>query len=178
MRIAVLIIGIVLGFIIMVQSFSAGVLGEVGNNDDISDAGAGGVWVAIFWIIASALAIAFPMASVVLFGFASAIAFGIAGTSDFEDMWVWGGIGILLAIFSFFGWRGKRKDRRERDVEKQRQVDRDDRLERLLAQRGNSGTSGETPTFTSCPSCGHQNSLGTKFCAECGQSLQAGTLSA
>jgi hypothetical protein len=175
MRIAVLIIGLVLGFIIMVQSFSVGVLSEIGNNEKNSNAGAGGLWVAIFWIIGSALAIAFPMASVVLFALASVIAFAIAGSSDFQDMWVWGCFGVALAIFSFFGWRGKRKDRREQATEKQRQLDRDNRMEQLLTSQ----SSRPTPTAperggspTTCPTCGHTNAPWTKFCAECGQSLQ------
>ena len=176
MRIAVLIIGLVLGAVILVQSFSVGVLSEIGNNEKNADAGAAGLWVAILWIIGSALAIAFPMASVVLFLLASALAFSVAGSTDYADMWVWGSFGIALAVFSFFGWRGKVRDRRNAQAERQRQLERDDRLEQLLVAR-DASVAGESPSgFVTCPSCGYENALGTKFCPECGNGLHVAQL--
>ncbi|HEV2529713.1 MAG TPA: zinc ribbon domain-containing protein [Thermomicrobiales bacterium] len=125
---------------------------------------------ALIWLVAAAFVLPLPMVSVVLFVIAGVL--GFAASGDFPDLAVWGGISLVLALLSLFGWRGKRKERRERQVERARQTERDDRMEQLLTQQRNQ------PTFTpvmgsACPSCGHPNPDGTRFCGNCGQTLVA-----
>jgi membrane protein implicated in regulation of membrane protease activity len=50
-----------------------------------------------------------------LIAFFFAGVFGLAGgaSTSFGDLTIWGVISLILAVFSYFGWREKRKRRRE-----------------------------------------------------------------
>lgn len=175
MRIAVLILGLLFNVVMFLQTVLVGGLGEAAGDESTAQAGAVGLFASLLWLVASALVIAFPMVSVVLFSLAGLLAFAVSG--DFPDMAVWGSIAIVLAVMSFFGWRGKRKDTREKRAEQQRQRERDDRLEGLLRQQqfhqqqlGTATTQQQeqrgNPKY--CTSCGTANDIGNRFCAECG----------
>jgi membrane protein implicated in regulation of membrane protease activity len=68
---------------------------------------------AFLFLVGGAFALAFPLVSLIAFFFAGV--FGLAeGTStSFGDLTIWGVVSLILAVFSYFGWREKRKRRRE-----------------------------------------------------------------
>jgi membrane protein implicated in regulation of membrane protease activity len=68
---------------------------------------------AFMFLVAGAFALAFPFVSVIVFFFAGM--FGLAGgaSTSFGDLTIWGVASLILAVFSYFGWREKRKRRRE-----------------------------------------------------------------
>lgn len=132
MRIATLVVGLLWGALIFVQSFGAGVFSSEGS--ETSSAASSGLLVAVLWLLASALVIGFPRASIVLFGLAAVI--GITSdTGAFEDLRVHGYASIFMAVLAYFGWKGKKKHDAEVASEKLRQIERDNRLEELLRQQ-------------------------------------------
>lgn len=135
MRIATLIIGLLLGLLLFLQTMLLYGLSNAGNDEKNAGAAAIGVFVALIWLVAAAFVMAFPLFSAIAFTVAGLFAFLGAGSSDFTDLWIWGGASLVLAVLAYFGWRGKRRDRREALAERQRQLDRDTRLEQLLAER-------------------------------------------
>ena len=70
MRLAVLIIGLLLGLLMFLQTFIVYGLSDVVNDETNNEAAAIGVLMALLWLVACALVIAFPMVSVILFGLA------------------------------------------------------------------------------------------------------------
>ena len=135
MRIATLIIGLLWGALIFIQSMAAGVFSAEGS--ETSSAASAGLLVAILWLLASALVIAFPKASIILFGLAALVGI-FTDPGAFADLQVHGVASIVMAVLSYFGWRGKKKHDADQKAEKQRQVDRDNRLEQLLQQQNHS----------------------------------------
>lgn len=109
MRITTLIIGLVLSIGLFIQSLTVAALGDAANTEDDGAGGALGILLALSWVVASALVIPFPLVSMIFFGLGGII--GIAGGSstEFTDLTVWGVVSLVLALFSFFGWRGKKK---------------------------------------------------------------------
>ena len=132
MRIATLIIGLLWGALIFIQSMTAGVFSSEGS--ETSSAAGAGLLVAVLWLLASALVIAFPKVSIVLFGLAALIGI-FTDPGAFEDLQVHGFASIVMAVLAYFGWRGKKKQDADQQAEKQRQLDRDNRLEELLRQQ-------------------------------------------
>lgn len=113
MRIAVLILGLLLGLLMFFQTFLVYALSGATDDPRSGEAGAIGILMAVIWLLACALVIPLPFISMLLFIAAGALGFSMSG--DFADLGVWGGVSLFLAILSFFGWIGKRKaDRRER----------------------------------------------------------------
>lgn len=133
MRVTVLILSLLLGAIMFIQTFLGSVASDLANDEGGEQSSAVGLMMALLWLIAAAFVIPFPMVSVVLFALAGL--FGFAGSGDFPDLAYWGGISLVLSVLSFFSWRGKRKATREANLEKKRQLERDDRLEQMLRER-------------------------------------------
>jgi hypothetical protein len=140
MRIAVLVLGLLLGVVMFLQTFLILALSDAVNAEDTAQAGAVGVVVALLWLVGCAFVIAFPLFSTTAFILAGVLGFAVSG--DFPDMGVWGTISLVLAAMSFFGWRGKRKASRAKAAEALRQRERDNRLEALLAERVHGHQSG------------------------------------
>jgi ribosomal protein L40E len=175
MRIAVLILGLLFNVVLFLQTVLIAGLGSAANDEATAGAGAVGVFVSLLWLVASALVLAFPMASAILFVVAGLFGFAVSG--DFPDMAVWGGIALILAVMSFFGWRGKKKQARAQAEEYQQQRDRDDRLEQMLrqqveGQRQQPVANSKDTAGVTCASCGARNPATTKFCGECGAPVQ------
>jgi phosphate/sulfate permease len=171
MRIAVLIIGLLLGLLVFLQSMVVNVGSGIAKNDNLENAAAAGVFLAFFWLIASALVIPFPLASAILFVLGGIMGMIAAGNSEFDDLWIWGCVSFVLAIMSFFGWRGKRKDAREKLAALTRQQDHERRIEALLAR--DRVVQPVPERYIVCTSCGHHNAPGTRYCAECGSPMRA-----
>lgn len=170
MRVTVLIIGLLLGAIMFLQTFLVNVLGQAGNDENVEQAAAVGVFMSLLWLIACAFVVPLPMVSVVLFVAASI--FGFAASGEFPDLGIWGGVSAALGVLSFLGWRGKRKERRTFMLEKARQDERDARMETLLQQQARTQ---QAASQFPCPSCGGMNGTGTRFCGGCGTALGAPT---
>lgn len=172
MRLTVLIAGLLLGAIMFLQTFLVSALGSATQDQGSEQAGSIGVMMAFLWLIACAFVMPLPMVSVVVFAIAGLL--GFASSGDFSDLAIWGGISLVLAVLSFLGWLGKRKERRQFKVERDQQAARDARLEALLQQQASGQQQAERST--TCPSCGHHNRVGTRFCGDCGMALTAHTV--
>lgn len=107
MRIAVLILGLILGAIMFVQTTLVAGLSGVADDQESGGAAAVGMLMALIWLVSCATAIPLPRVAMILFVVAAVL--GFAASTNFGDLGVWGGVSIFLAVLSFFGWRGKRK---------------------------------------------------------------------
>lgn len=163
MRIAVLIIGLLLGLLMFLQSVVINILADVADEEASEGAAAVGLLVALCWLVACAIVIAFPRFSMGLFIVAGLLAFLVSG--DFPDMAVWGTISLILAGMSYLGYRGKRKNA-QKEAERNRLIQQGAQAQMQLAQHfAQQGAS------SSCPQCGVLNSTGARFCASCGGQL-------
>ena len=179
MRIATLIIGLVLVVGMFLQSAVVGGLSEAAGDQGSSSAAAVGVLMSLIWVFGCALVIPLPRIAMALFALAGAL--GFAAAAEFPDLGIWGVISLVLALFSFFGWRGKRRaDRRERE--------RDDLVRR--AAQAQLATAGATSFMArglgaasapalgpaagpACRACGAGSATGSRFCGTCGTALVA-----
>lgn len=166
MRVTVLIIGLLLGAVMFVQTFLVNLLGQAGDQQGVEQAGAVGLMMSLLWLIACAFVLPLPFVSVVMFLISGVV--GFASSAEFPDLAVWGGISLVLAALSFFGWLGKRKERRQFKIERARQEERDARMETILHQQSRT-----VAPETICPSCNRTNAAGTRFCGNCGTALSA-----
>lgn len=166
MRVAVLILGLIAGLLMFLQTLIVYAGSSVAEQENMQGAAVVGVLMALFWLIACAFVIPLPIVSVVLFTLAGLLGFMASG--DFPDLGWWGGISLVLAVLSLLGWMGKRKERRLFKVEREQQEARDARLEALLQQQAQT-----TTASTVCPSCSRANPAGTRFCGNCGTALVA-----
>ncbi|HEX5499750.1 MAG TPA: hypothetical protein VFX03_11000, partial [Thermomicrobiales bacterium] len=165
MRIATLILGLILGAFLFVQTFLVYALSGAINDQATSGAGALGLLMALMWLVACALVIPVPLLSTVIFGLSGLIGLGAGAGSKFADLTIWGVAGLLLAAFSFFGWIGKRKSaRRERETREQMAA-QSAQLQfathaALLAAQTSAGVAQPQPVASPLPS-------GAERCAAC-----------
>lgn len=110
MRIAVMVIGLILGAIMFVQTFLVYALSGAAQDEASGAAGSVGVLMALLWLIACGLVLPVPFVSAVLFLIAGGIGFGFAG--DFPDLAWWGVVSLVLTVLAFLGWVGKRRGER------------------------------------------------------------------
>lgn len=129
MRIATMIVGLMVGAFLFFQSVVLGVFSSEGSTN--SEASGAGLIMAFLWLLASALVIAFPRSSMILYGLSALIGL-FSPTGDFEDLRVHGFIAIALTIMAFFGYRGKKRHDEDVAAEKARQMQRDMMLEQML----------------------------------------------
>lgn len=157
MRIAVLIVGLILGAVVFVQAALVNGLSKVANDQATEQAGAVGVFVAFLWLIACATVLPLPRVALALF--AAAGVFGLAVSGDYPDMAVWGVVSFGLAVMSYFGYRGKRRDQAKQAL----------LLEAAHAQiRLAGGTPSPASASAGCGVCGAANPPGFRFCSSCG----------
>lgn len=147
LRIATLIVGIIFAFALFFQSIVADFGSSLSNNENLETAAALAMVGSLLWLLASALVIAFPLGSTVLFGLASLVMItgGSQFADDYPDLQYWGWIGLVFAVSSFFGWRGKRQSDAEKREEKERQMQRDAMLEQMLRQQALSAPASSEP---------------------------------
>ena len=106
MRIASGIISIIVALIILFQSFSASIVGNL-VDESLAVAGAGGLWIAILLIFAGAFAFKLPRVAAYFSVIAALMSFPLAENSTYKDLYVWGGIALLVTIFNYI--ESKRK---------------------------------------------------------------------
>jgi hypothetical protein len=112
-RIATMILSLILMLVVGAQSCAVS-LGDAALNTKASTQGGPiGLVMAFLFLVGGAFALAFPFVSVIAFFFAGV--FGLAGgaSTSFGDVTIWGMVSLILAVFSYFGWREKRKRHRE-----------------------------------------------------------------
>jgi hypothetical protein len=148
MRIATLIIGLMVGALLFFQSMTLGMFSSEGSVN--SDAASAGFLMALLWLLASALVIAFPRISMVLYGISALIGL-LTPTGAFADLRFHGGVAVVLTVMAFFGYRGKRRHDQEVADEKARQMQRDMMLERMLRNQVASGPSPSGTTYSQSP---------------------------
>lgn len=117
MRIAVLILGLLLGIVMVLQSSLVAGLSGVAGDQATNTAGGGGIIMALLWLVACALVIAVPLVSTIIFVVAGLIGFAYA--ANFPDLGVWAAVSLVLAVLSFIGWLGKRRGERREAVRHQ-----------------------------------------------------------
>lgn len=137
MRIATLIIGLIVGAMLFFQSFTLGVFSSEGSTN--SEAASAGFIMALLWLLASALVIAFPRVSMVLYGISALIGI-FTPTGAFEDLRFHGGVAVVLTVMAFFGYRGKKRHDEEVAAEKARQLQRDAMLEQMMRNQMSGGS--------------------------------------
>lgn len=136
MRIATLIVGLLVGVMLIFQTMVAGTFSAEGS--DTSGAAAAGFVMALLWLLGSALVIAFPRVSMVLYGISALLGL-FTPTGQFADLRFHGFVAIALTVMAFLGWRGKKKHDAEVAAEKARQMQRDAMLEQMMRNQAASG---------------------------------------
>lgn len=137
MRIATMIVGLMVGAFLFFQSVLLGAFSSEGSTN--SEASGAGLIMAFLWLLASALVIAFPRASMILYGLSALVGL-FSPTGDFADLRAHGFIALALTVMAFFGWRGKRKHDAEVAAEKARQLQRDAMLEQMMRSQMSGGS--------------------------------------
>jgi len=107
-RIAVLVIGAPLAVLIFLQGCTASALEQSIDREDA--VGGWGVIIGFTFLVASGLAISFPLASAIVFGLSAIVAFLVAAGTSYNDMAIWGIVGVILALMALVGWRGKKRE--------------------------------------------------------------------
>ena len=164
MRIATLIVGLLLGLLLTVQTFAAMAVSGLNDDSATATAAAAGIVMMLLWLFGSALVIPFPMASIGLFGIAAAIGL-LVPTGDFSDIRMHGIFAAVLMIMAGLGYRAKKKEDADKEAERARQSQRDALLASVAA---NTQRVAEQRV---CRSCGAPNAIGVKFCGECGSPM-------
>lgn len=173
MRVSVLVIGLLIGFLLVSQSASIRIFDETPS---VVVVGGVGLVMALLWLLASALVIPFPMVSGLLFGLTIPLGL-IVPSGDFADLRFPGIMAIVLAGMSFLGWRAKQEQDREEEDELRRQRDRDIFLNMVMhqqhqAQREIREGQIHTTDGVFCTTCGVQAGIRARFCGDCGTSLR------
>ncbi|MEI9417455.1 hypothetical protein [Mesorhizobium sp. Cs1321R2N1] len=107
MKIAVGVIGILLGLVSMLQSCAVATGGSILANHDLAGAGSVGVLVGLLFFVGGAFAFGLPLVSALVFVVGSLFAFNAA--SAFTDMKIWAFVDLILALMAHFAWRSTRK---------------------------------------------------------------------
>lgn len=107
MKIAIGIIGIMLGILVLLQSCTVGTASHMMGDAATGDAGSLGILAGLLLFIGGAFAFGLPIVSTVTFTLAGLIAF--AGAAEFPDLKVWGFVALAMAVMAFFTWRSAKK---------------------------------------------------------------------
>jgi hypothetical protein len=105
-RIATMVLSLILMLVVGAQSCAVSIGDSLGNAKASTQSGVIGLLIAFLFLVAGAFALSFPLVSG-LFGLIA------ESTTSFSDLTIWGVVSLILAVFSFFGWREKRRRRRE-----------------------------------------------------------------
>ncbi|MER9456562.1 hypothetical protein [Mesorhizobium sp. M0478] len=107
MKVAIGIIGIMLGLVVLLQSCAVATGGNLTSNHDLAGAGSVGVFVGLLFFVGGAFAFGLPLVSAIVFVLGSLLAFLAA--SSFGDMKIWAFADLILAAMALFAWRSARK---------------------------------------------------------------------
>ena len=105
MRMAVGILGLVVGLLAFLQSCAVYVGSDMTGDTATSEAGAVGLVVGLAYLVGGAFAFGLPTVSLVVFALAALAAFAAAASGEFADLNVWGFGALILAVLSFVARR-------------------------------------------------------------------------
>lgn len=166
MRIAVLIITLLLGVVLFVQTFLVASIGGAINDTESAGAGAVGLVIALLWLVAAAFVIGVPLISVIAFVLAGVFGLAMGASSDYTDLTIWGVASFALALLSFIGLLTKRRGAR---VDDRKQRERDARLAASIRDSVSTAPLQAIPSnVASCSQCGSVIPTSSRFCQECG----------
>jgi hypothetical protein len=111
MRIATMILSLILMLVVGFQSCAVSVGDSMLGEKASQQGGSIGILMALLFLVGGAFALAFPLVSLIAFVLAGVLGLSAGATTSFGDLTIWGIVSLVLAIFSFFGWREKRKRR-------------------------------------------------------------------
>lgn len=140
MRIAVLIIGLVIGAAVTFQACTVYGLSGIGEglgsqeSADRVSASAAGILTGLLIMVGAGFVMPFPRVAAAIFVLAGLLGISVSNTSDFSDQAVWGVVAFGLAVMAYFGSRSKR---REDEVRAQERA-------ALAALRGGAAAQGAT----------------------------------
>lgn len=113
MKIAVGIIGLILGMLVLLQSCAVTAGSGLMNDQATGGAAAIGMLVGLVLVVAGAFSFALPLVEAIMFFVAGLLAFLASTQGSFEDITVWGYITMVLAIMGFFTWRSAKRKKNQ-----------------------------------------------------------------
>ncbi|MGE0502070.1 MAG: hypothetical protein AB7I79_15210 [Rhizobiaceae bacterium] len=102
MKIASGVIGLLLGFAVMLQSCVIATGGNIIGNQTYSQVGSVGVLVGFLTFLGGAFGFGLPLASTFLFGLGVALATALI--PEFPDMLYWALANLALTVLAFYAW--------------------------------------------------------------------------
>lgn len=105
MRIAVLIIALCMTMLVGMQSCIIHVGGNITSNNDFAEGGAVGLLLAFLFVIGAALVLRLPKVSMFIFLACGLLGMLVGSSTEFKDMYFWGGLSFILAVLCYFGAR-------------------------------------------------------------------------
>ena len=116
MRIAVLILGLILGGVMVTQAVVVATLSDLVNDPLGADAGNVGLLMALLWLIAIAFVLGVPVVSILAFSAAAALGIttDVVVREQVTEVALWGALSAVLAVLSVGGlWEKLCADARE-----------------------------------------------------------------
>jgi hypothetical protein len=110
MKIAVGIIGLILGLLVLLQSCTLAGVSSLGSDSSMTAAGQVGMFVGLLFFVGGAFGFGLPLVSAIVFAIAAL--FGFIASGKFGDMGLWATVALLLAALSAFAWYSGRAKRR------------------------------------------------------------------
>jgi len=98
-----MVISLCLTMIVGLQSCAVMVGGNMTQDANLSGSGSVGVLIALLFVVGAGFAIALPKVSMIVFGAAALLGVMAGGNSTYRDMYIWGGVALVLSIMSYFG---------------------------------------------------------------------------
>ncbi|SCX20241.1 hypothetical protein DSM25558_2710 [Agrobacterium sp. DSM 25558] len=116
MKIAVGIIGLLLGILVLMQSCAVTAGSGLMNDSATGAAASIGMLVGLVFAIAGAFSFALPLVGAIMFFVAGLLAFMASTQGNFGDITIWGYIAMVLAIMGFFTWRSAKRKKNQPTV--------------------------------------------------------------
>jgi hypothetical protein len=108
-----MILSLILMLVVGAQSCAVS-LGDAALNTKAAEQGGPiGLVMAFLFLVGGSFALVFPLVSLVAFVLSRILGLAGGASTSFGDLTIWGVVSLILAVFSYFGWREKRKRRRE-----------------------------------------------------------------
>lgn len=109
MRVAVLLISILLMFVVGFQSCFVSCHATSSGDEQLSSGSSMGMMVALLYLMGSIFIINSPRVSLAVYALAALLGLVAGATTDYSDMWVWGGLSLMLAGMSHLGEKELKK---------------------------------------------------------------------
>lgn len=110
MKIAVGVLGLIIGLLVLLQSCTLAGVSSLGSDASMTTAGQIGMFVGLLFFVGGAFGFGLPLVSAIVFAIAAL--FGFTASDKFTDMGVWATVALLLAALSGFAWYSGRAKRR------------------------------------------------------------------